>query len=29
MVSAVHNVLSFAAVAGFVVVMCHLMSLAA
>lgn len=29
MVSAVHNLLSFAAVAGFVVLMCHLLTLAA
>jgi hypothetical protein len=29
MVGAIHNLLSFAAVAGFVVVMCQLMSLAA
>lgn len=28
MVSAVHNLLSFAAVAGFVVLMCHLLTLA-
>lgn len=28
MVGAFHNLLSFTAVAGFVVVMCHLMSLA-
>lgn len=29
MVNAVHNLLSFAAVAGFVVLMCHLLTLAA
>ena len=29
MVSAIHNLLSFAAVAGFVVLMCHLLTLAA
>ncbi len=29
MISALHNLLSFAAVAGFVVVVCHLVSLAA
>jgi hypothetical protein len=29
MVSALHNMLSFAAVTGFVFLMCHVMSLAA
>ena len=28
MVSTIHNLLSFAAVAGFVVVVCHLLTLA-
>ncbi|ESQ82910.1 hypothetical protein AEAC466_15500 [Asticcacaulis sp. AC466] len=29
MVSALHNLLSFVAVTGFVVIMCHVLSLAA